>query len=482
SLLAVRLISRIRTALGVELPIRAVFESPTVSGISERLLGAEAGRRAVKRVVPRPESIPLSYAQQRLWFLQQLEGGGATYHIPRAVRLRGVLDVEALERALGDVVGRHESLRTVFATEEGVPRQRVLDAGEAGPVLHRQMVDGRELREAMAAAIGRGFDLEREIPLRGHVYELGRDEHVLLLVLHNIAGDGWSMRPLLRDVGQAYAARREGREPGWSPLPVQYADYTLWQRGVLGEDGEPGSAIGEQLRWWTEQLSGLPEQLELPTDRPRPAVSSHAGGTVGLRVEPELHGRLLELGRGSQASLFMVLQAGVSVLLSGLGCGTDIVLGSPVAGRMDEALEELVGFFVNTLVLRTDTSGDPSFRELVGRVRRGDLEAYARQEIPFERLVEALNPERSLGRHPLFQVMLVLQNTPEGSLQLPGLEVSRERSPTGGSKFDLVFSGVERYGPDGKPHGLDLAVTYSADLFDVATAEALGERLLRVLR
>src|SRR6185503_14397961 len=213
SLLAVRLISRIRTVLGVELPIRAVFESPTVSGISERLSGAEAGRRAVKRVVPRPESIPLSYAQQRLWCLQQLEGGGATYHIPRAVRLRGVLDVEALERALGDVVGRHESLRTVFATEEGVPRQRVLDAGEAGPVLHRQMVDGRELREAMAAAIGRGFDLEREIPLRGHVYELGRDEHVLLLVLHNIAGDGWSMRPLLRDVGQAYAARREGREP-----------------------------------------------------------------------------------------------------------------------------------------------------------------------------------------------------------------------------------------------------------------------------
>ena len=357
--------------------------------------------------------------------------------IPLAVRLKGTLDRAALEEALGDLVERHESLRTLFPDRLGVPRQEILPPQSARPRLEIGSVDDEAgLAAALTAAAGRGFDLSREIPLRAHLFEIadehragdeheGDAEHVLLIVLHHIAGDGWSLGPLARDLAALYRARRQGVAAGLSPLPVQYADYTLWQQAALGDENDGASALARQLSFWIEALKDLPDQIELPADRPRPAVSSHRGGHVALSIGADLHRGLAGLARETGASLFMVLQAGLAGLLSRLGAGTDIAIGSPIAGRTDAALDDLIGFFVNTLVLRTDTSGQPSFRELIGRVRGRNLAAYGHQELPFERLVEVLNPARSLSRHPLFQVMLAFEagEAGSGTLELPGLAV-----------------------------------------------------------
>ena len=333
----------------------------------------------------------------------------------------------------------------------------------------------------MSGAARTGFDLAREPPLRVHLFALGESEHVVLLLLHHIAGDGWSLAPLLRDLGRFYEARCQGQAAAIAALPVQYADYTLWQHAVLGSEEDGESAIARQLSFWTSQLAGLPDQLDLPLDRARPAVSSYRGGSVGLRLSAALHGALLELARASGASLFMVLQAGLSALLTRLGAGNDIAIGSPIAGRTDSALDDLVGFFVNTLVLRTDTSGAPSFRELVGRVRAGNLAAYSHQELPFERLVEVLNPSRSLSRHPLFQVMLVLQNNAELGPELLGLDAGFEAVSTASAKFDLSLSLAERRRSDGTPAGIEGALEYASDLFDRSSVEAIAGRLVRLL-
>ncbi|MGL4966917.1 MAG: condensation domain-containing protein, partial [Inquilinus sp.] len=337
SLLATRLVSRIRSALGVELSIRALFEAPTGAALAGRLEQADSARPGV-RARPRPEVMPQSYAQQRLWFLSQLEGGGAAYNIPVAVRLEGRLDAAALEAALGDVVGRHESLRTLLVEEGSGPAQRILERSEAWLELRVEEIGEAELAEALSRAAGAGFALDRELPLRGRLYRLEAERHVLLLVLHHSAGDGWSLTPLLRDLGEAYAARLEGREPEWRPLPVQYADYTLWQREVFGEAEAAGSVLEGQLGWWREALSDLPEEMALPVDRPRPAVASQRGARVGFAVPAALHRRLQEVAREHGASLFMVLRSGLAALLSRLGAGEDIVVGSPIAGRTDEAL------------------------------------------------------------------------------------------------------------------------------------------------
>ena len=480
SLLATRLISRIRSTLDVELAIRSLFEAPTVEALVQRLGDARPARAAL-RALARPAEIPLSYAQRRLWFLDRLEGSSATYTIPLALRVRGVLDRPALEAALGDLVERHESLRTIFPDTLGVPRQVILDAGVARPRLSVTAVDEGSLAGALSGAARTGFDLAREPPLRVHLFALGESEHVVLLLLHHIAGDGWSLAPLLRDLGRFYEARCQGQAAAIAALPVQYADYTLWQHAVLGSEEDGESAIARQLSFWTSQLAGLPDQLDLPLDRARPAVSSYRGGSVGLRLSGPLHGALLELARASGASLFMVLQAGLSALLTRLGAGSDIAIGSPIAGRTDSALDDLVGFFVNTLVLRTDTSGAPSFRELVGRVRASNLAAYSHQELPFERLVEVLNPARSLSRHPLFQVMLVLQNNAELRPELLGLEAGFEAVSTASAKFDLSLSLAERRGFDGTPAGIEGALEYASDLFDRSSVEAIAGRLVRLL-
>ncbi|MBV9914530.1 MAG: AMP-binding protein, partial [Sinobacteraceae bacterium] len=487
SLLATRLLGRIRASLGVELSIRSLFEAPTVARLAERLADGERGRPAL-RAQARPAEIPLSYGQRRLWFLDRLEGGGGSYTIPLAVRLCGELDGAALSAALADVVERHESLRTIFPERLGVARQLILSGHAARPRLQVRAVSEGELAGALSAAAREGFDLEHEPPLKAHLFALsgsggggGEGEHVLLLVLHHIAADGWSLSPLARDLSTAYAARCAGLSPDWAALPVQYADYTLWQHSWLGSEEDAGSAISRQLGYWREALAGLAEQIELPSDRARPAVASHRGGSVGFTIAAELHAAVVGLSRECGGSLFMVLQAALVALLTRLGGGSDIAIGSPIAGRSDAALDDLVGFFVNTLVLRTDSSGNPSFAELIGRVRSGNLGAYGHQDLPFERLVEVLNPTRSLSRHPLFQVMLVLQNTAPASFAMPGLRTRFEPVETTSAKFDLSLSLIEQRAANGGPAGLEGSLEYSADLFERGTAEAIAARWVRLL-
>ncbi len=480
SLLAIQLISRIREAFKVEISVAGFFEEPTVRGLAVRLRMAGSARAAL---TPRVRSgrLPLSHAQQRLWFLHRRDGTSATYNIAIAFRIQGELDQAALEAALADLVARHESLRTIFPDDEGVPYQCLLAADEAAVPLVKEESYESAIAERLAAGSATGIDVTREIPLRVWWFGLGARQHVLLIVLHHIAGDEWSLRPLARDLTQAYEARRQGQPPTFTPLPVQYADYSLWQRELLGEEGDAESLLSRQLNFWRQALAGAPEELRLPVDRPRPAVSSYRGGTVGVRISAEVHGRLLEIARSTGASLFMVLQAGLAALLARLGAGDDIPIGSPVAGRGERALEELIGFFVNTLVLRTDVSGDPDFVELVKRVRRFNLDAYGHQEVPFERVVEALAPGRALARHPLFQVMLALQNTAESELRMANLAARPEPLLIAAAKFDLTFILSERRGGQGEAGGIEGGVEYSEDLFHRETAEAIAgwyERLL----
>ncbi|MFE0178473.1 amino acid adenylation domain-containing protein [Streptomyces sp. NPDC059002] len=481
SLLATRLVSRVRSALGVELRIHTLFDHPTVDALARRLPAPGAVRPALG-VRARPDRLPVSYAQQRLWFVGELAGRSATYNIPMAVRLTGDVHVPALAAALRDVVARHESLRTVFpASSGGVPHQRVRAADEVGELLPVVPVDPGDLHRELTARADQPFDLGAELPVRACLFRVAPRESVLLLVVHHIAGDGWSVGPLARDLGAAYAARAEGRAPGWEPLPVQYADYALWQRELLGDEADPESLLHEQLAFWRKELKDLPEEVALPVDRQRPAVASGRGGTVPLRLSAATHVRLVRLARDAGASVFMVVRAGLAALLARLGAGDDVPVGTAVAGRTDDALDDLVGFFVNTLVLRTDVSGDPAFRELVVRVRESDLAAFAHQDVPFEQLVEALNPVRSPARHPLFQVMLTLQNAAREPLELPGLRVEPVAPGASAAKFDLSFDLTEQFTADGAPAGVEGGLTYAADLFDRATAEALADRCRRLL-
>ncbi|NEA29595.1 condensation domain-containing protein, partial [Actinomadura bangladeshensis] len=482
SLTATRLVGRVRSALGAELPVRALFEAPTVAGLAERLADAAGDVRPPLVRAERPGVVPLSYAQQRLWFLNRFEGASATFNMPIALRLNGALDLDALREALADVVARHESLRTIFPDGSGTARQLVLEPAAARPRLDVAETGEAGLPIALAAEVGRGFDLSVEPPLRARLFALGDDTHVLMLVLHHIAADGWSMAPLARDVILAYASRAEGRAPQWAPLPVQYADYTLWQRELFGSEDDPGSLVSRQIAYWRDALAGLPEELRLPADRPRPAEASYRGGTHAFELDADLHAGLLALARENGASLFMVMQAAYAALLTRLGAGTDVPIGSPIAGRTDEALDDLVGMFVNMLVLRTDTSGDPSFRELIARVKETDLAAYAHQDLPFERLVEVLNPARSMARHPLFQVALSFQNNPEARLELDGLTGGAEPLTAGTAKYDLSLYLEERHGDGGAPGGIEAGLEYALDLFDAGTAVTIADRFERLVR
>ncbi|MFD6423130.1 amino acid adenylation domain-containing protein, partial [Streptomyces sp. NPDC060198] len=480
SLLATRLVARVRTTLGVELPLRTLFRTPTVAGLAAGLGGADRARPALERG-ERPELVPLSSAQRRLWFLRQLEGADSVYNMPLAWRLRGPLDLTALEAALGDLVDRHETLRTVFPSADGVPHQRVLAVGEARPRVPVTRTGESDLPGLLAGAVARGFDIAAEPPLRAEVFALSADEHVLLLVMHHIAGDGWSLGPLATDLATAYAARREGGAPRWAPLPVSYADYTLWQHRLLGDPADQDSLSARQTAYWTRTLAELPEQIRLPADRNRPATPSYTGGHLAIELDAELHDGLLRLGRQHGASVYMVLQAALASLLDKLGAGTDIPVGSLIAGRTDQALDDLIGFFVNTLVLRTDTSGDPSFAELLDRVKESALGAYAHQDLPFDHVVEALNPSRSLARQPLFQVLLALQNVPSTEFSLSGLDTGIVLVRTSTAMFDLGFHLLERGGSGGAAEGIVGRVEYSSDLFDPATVQTLVARWLRLL-
>ncbi|MER7727955.1 amino acid adenylation domain-containing protein [Streptomyces sp. NPDC096323] len=481
SLLATRLISGIRSAFGVELAIRTLFEAPSPAALAGRIDDADSARTSPVRR-ERPEILPLSHAQRRLWVLGQVEGADATYNVPLALHLDGPLDVGALGWAWGDVVARHEVLRTVFPEVGGVPRQRVLPVGEGVPGLVVVDVDEVGVGAALGVAAGYGFALEREVPVRLTLFRVGAERHVLLVLLHHIVADGWSTGPLLRDLSVAYGARVGGGVPGWAALEVQFADFALWQQEVLGEEGDPGSLMARQSAFWAAELAGLPELVELPLDRSRPVVASHAGGDVGVCVGAGTHRALVELARSTRSTVFMVVQAAVAALLTRLGAGSDVPVGTAVAGRSDEALDDLVGFFVNTLVLRTDTSGDPGFRELVERVREADLAAFAHQDMPFERVVEVVNPARSLAYHPLFQVMLTFRTeVSDDDIQLPGLTTKVDGLDTPAAKFDLAFSLSERRDPSGAPAGITGSLVYATDSFDRSTAELIVARLVRLL-
>ncbi|MET8074608.1 amino acid adenylation domain-containing protein, partial [Streptomyces sp. NPDC005271] len=488
SLLAMRLIAAVRSAVNAEISIRELFGAPTVEGLARLAEGGRADARAGITVRERPEVLPLSFGQQRMWFLNQLEeaGVGAAYNMAFALRLSGELDLSALESALGDVADRHESLRTVFPAVDGVPRQRILMGAAGRPRLRMCDVAEAELAGVLVGEAARGFDLSGELPWRVCLVALSECEFVLLVVAHHIAVDGWSMGILANDLRAAYAARLVDGVPEWAPLGVQYADYALWQREVLGELDDPDSLISAQLGYWRRALAGLPEELALPVDRVRPAVASFRGGSVPLEVDPETHAALLEVARQGSATMFMVVQAALAMLLARLGAGTDIPLGTATAGRGDSALEDLAGFFVNTLVLRTDVSGDPTFEELLARVREADLAAYAHQDVPFERLVDELNPVRSLSRHPLFQIMLVLQNVPPAQWDFPGLTVHPENADTLPdeaipARFDLSISLGEHRDERGAPAGIAGDLQYAKDLFDDTTAQELARRLQAVL-
>jgi len=478
SLLATGVTARVRAVFAVELPPRALFESTTVAALAVRV---EEMRRADLPVLPpvvptgRTGALPLSFAQERLWFLDRLEPGSAVYNIPVAWRLGGALEEPALERALGEIVRRHESLRTVFAEVDGSPVQVIAPFG--GFALPVEDLSGlseadREaaLRHRVAEEARRPFDLSAGPLFRAALLRVDEEDHVLLLSMHHVVSDGWSMGVLFRELSALYAAYLAGGESPLPELAVQYADYAVWQREQLG-----GEVLDRQLSYWTERLAGAPELLELPMDRPRPPARTYQGAAVPVSYSPELLERLQALGRSEGATLYMTLLGAFQVLLSRYGGGEDIVVGSPIAGRTRREVEELIGFFVNTLVLRTDLSGDPTFRAVLRRVREVTLGAYEHQEVPFEKLVAELRPERSLSHSPLFQVMFTLQNTEGEGGALAGLEASSVGAAMEIAKFDLSLT------LSTTPQGLRGALNYSTDLFEPDTITRMVGHLERLL-
>ncbi|WP_156434483.1 condensation domain-containing protein, partial [Mycobacterium sp. IS-1590] len=489
SILSMRLIAAVNSGMDTQLSVRTVFEAPTVAQLALHI-GAGTSRPRPLAHAPRPPSVPLSFAQHRLWLIDQLYGPSPVYNLPVGLRLRGHLHADLLAMALRDVICRHESLRTVFEAADGTPRQVVLPSEETDIAWEAVDASGwseSRLDEAIRAASRHTFDLSAEIPIRAWLFHLTDDEHVLVAVLHHIAADGWSIAPLVRDLSTAYTSRCAGHDPAWTPLAVQYADYTLWHRANLGELDDPDSPIAAQLAYWTDSLAGMPERIPLPTDRPYPAMAELQGATVPVNWSPELQQRVRALAREFNATSFMVAQAALAVLLAKVGAGRDVAVGFPVAGRGDPALDDLVGFFVNTLVLRVDVGADLTVGELLAQVRRRCLAAYEHQDVPFEVLVERLDPTRNLAHHPLIQVSLAWQNLPvyaagtTDGLHLGGLHVTPIPVETQTARMDLTFSLAENVTEDGEPAGIAGAVEFRTDVFDAASIEVLIERFERVL-
>jgi amino acid adenylation domain-containing protein/thioester reductase-like protein/non-ribosomal peptide synthase protein (TIGR01720 family) len=489
SLSAMRVVAAINKSLDADVAVRTLFDAPSVAALAPRIAGAGD---ALEPLVAqeRPAVIPLSFAQSRLWLLDQLQGPSPIYNMAVALRLSGPLDVDALGAALTDVVTRHESLRTVFPAPDGVPRQLTVAAEHADfgwDIVDATDWPAHRLEEAIGDAARHTFDLSSEIPLRARLFGAAEDEHILVATAHHIAADGWSMAPLVGDLGAAYTSRSAGRAPGWAQLPVQYVDYTLWQRAQFGELDDRSSRIGRQLGYWEEALAGLPQRLELPTDRPYPLVADYRGDSVAVKWSAELQHRVRELARQHNSTTFMVVQAALSMLLSGLSGSSDVAVGFPIAGRGDPALDGLVGFFVNTLVLRVDVARDLTVGDLLAQVRDRSLAAYEHQDVPFEVLVERLNPPRSLSHHPLIQVMLAWQNfgnqgdDPAAGLTLGDLHVTPMPLDAHTAKMDLSFSLAERFTETGDPAGIGGSVQFRTDVYDAATIETLVNRLQRVL-
>lgn len=452
SLFAARLVSRIRRVLGVDLDIRTVFAAPTPAALAARLVTARR-QRIPLRPGPRPPRIPLSAAQSRLWFLNQFTGSGGGYAVPVALRLRGALDGTALVAALTDLLTRHEVLRTVFPAEDGVPYQ---DVREPAVDLVRLTCQPADLEERLLALCREPFDLTVDAPLRTFQVTVSADDSVLLLVIHHISFDGWSLRPLLADLAAAYAARRSGTAHTAPPPPVQYADYTRWHGEVRAESDEA------DLAYWRANLAGLPDEATLPVDLPR-RTANHTGAAVAARLGPGLRSGIVELAGTARVTPFMVVKAAVGVVLGRLGAGHDVPLGVPVLGRDDPALDDLVGFFVNTLVLRVDLTGDPSFVDLLARTMDNDLAGYTHQDVPFDRVVDEVNPTRSAVRHPLFQVMVTMDTARRTVPGWPGVTVDLVDVPLADAKFDLSVDFVD------EGDAVTCRVTYDTALYHEST-------------
>jgi amino acid adenylation domain-containing protein len=476
SLLATQVVSRIRNAFGVELPLSSMFASPTVAELVGEIEALRAGGAALPlRLVPRDADLPLSFAQERLWFLDQFEGQAPTYNVPGLIRIRGRLDVPVLAATFAEIVRRHEALRTTFSLREGRPVQVVAPrlvlplpvvSFEGLPETCRE----RELARLADREARRLFDLAGGPLLRTALLRLESEDHLLLLTMHHIVSDGWSVGVLFNELAALYRAFLRREPSPLSALPIQYADFAVWQRTWLR-----GEMLEAQVRYWKERLRGIPDDLGLPTDRPHPPVQSYHGRTLPVRIPSQLAAALQDLGRGDRNTLFMILLAVFQTLLHRYTGAEDLVVGSPIANRNRFEVEGLIGFFVNTLALRTDASGDPTFRDLLARVSAVTLEAYDHQDLPFERLVEELQPQRCLGRHPIFQVMFQLQNAPMPEVEIPGLSLRLVVLDSGTAKFDLSLFLRDT------PQGLAGILEYATDLFDATTALRLASHYQELL-
>ncbi|WP_327101316.1 amino acid adenylation domain-containing protein [Nocardia vinacea] len=533
SLSATKVVARINSSLGSTIALRDLFDAPTVAQLSARVIPATDGKPGRFALAPRirPDRIPLSPAQQRMWVLNRMDPASPAYNIAVALRLTGNLDVAAMQHALADVVERHESLRTIYPADAEGPRQVVIGTAAAAPEL--TVIDAGDtaaLRHRINALAGTGFDITTEPPLRVGIFRIGDGTgangkgsvpvssgagagippvsshasmdvppvsssplvavapvvieppsvHVVVLVVHHISADGASMAPMAADLVAAYSERTSGADTTRVPLGVQYADFALWHRELLGSESDPESLAARQIRYWSDILAGAPDVLELPADRPRPAVQSMRSADVDFTLDSQLHGAIIEFAATNNVSVFMVVHAALAALLARLGGTDDVVIGTPVAGRGEAALDELVGMFVNTLALRTPVDPGTGFRQFLASVRAADLDAFSNTDVPFERLVQVLNPTRSTAHHPLFQVSLSLQNFVEPVLELPGLRFEVEDFDRGASQFDLTLDLRERFTADG-PDGIEGVLTYATDLFDEATVATFADRWRRVL-
>ena len=471
SLLATRVTSRVREMFGVDLPVRSIFETPTISGMSRKILADMFGGRLEQlrqiKSVPRDGDLPLSFAQERLWFLEQFESAGAAYHIPMIVRIEGKLDVEALQNTLAELVRRHESLRTTFINVDGEPRQSIAASMKVDlPIIDLSTVPENERDEAAvrysSEQAQQPFDLSSGPLLRATLLRLSAQTHVFALTLHHIISDGWSAGVLVREAAALYEAYVAAKESPLEELPVQYADYAVWQREWLRDE-----VLQTQLQYWRHRLADLPVAIELPTDHARPPVQSFRGDIINFSLTPELTAKLKAISKQEDVTLFMTLLAAFRILLYRSTGEETMAIGTPIANRQHSAIEGLIGFFVNTLALRIDVTGDMTVRELLAHVREVTLGAYAHQDVPFEKLVEELQPERVRNIHPLFQVMFAVQNAPLGALDLPGLTFSAQEFEHGATRFDLECHMREI---DNRLSG---QLVFSTDLFRRESAERM---------
>ena len=473
SLLATQLISRLRLAWELDIPLRVIFESPTVAQLDQalthlRTTNSSLSLPPIQTRQTHTEQLPLSWAQERLWFLNQLEGESATYNIPGAIRISGNLDINALQQALSEIVRRHEVLRTSFCTVDGKPIQvihpvstiniKVVDLQQHPEKERQTLLQQLAQQEAITP-----FDLEIAPLTRCNLLCLDATRYVLLLTMHHIVSDGWSLGVLIQEISALYQAFCAGEPSPLPQLPIQYADFAVWQRQWLS-----GEVLQNQLNYWCSQLDGAPQLLQLPTDGPRPTVQTYRGGTETFSLNSDLSQKLQTLSRESGTTLFMTLEAAFATLLYRYSGQSDILIGSPIANRNRSEIESLIGFFVNTLVLRTTFVDNPSFQELLAQVRETTLAAYEHQDVPFEQVVEALQPQRSLSHSPLFQVMFVLQNAPMGEVELPGVTLSELNQESTIAKFDLTLSITET------DQGLVGSWEYNSDLFDSSTIERMA--------